>query len=249
VEQSQESHHARRSHSRRVSLPRHCAQCARSRKACSPISRRRPPGSIVILHACAHNPTGIDATEAQWHEIARVIQAKRHLPLFDVAYQGYVSGDPKRDGVALRLFAALGIDMVVCQSFSKNLGLYSERIGAAHFIVADAADAPKRLAAISSVLERTARGTYSNPPSHGAHIVSRIVLSDELRALWYGELKVMAERIELMRTRLREELEKLQGRRAGAHLEPHHRPARHVRLHRSRRPRRSSSSSTSAPST
>jgi aspartate/tyrosine/aromatic aminotransferase len=168
-----------------------------------------PVNSIIILHACAHNPTGIDATEAQWHEIARVIQAKRHLPLFDVAYQGYVSGDPKRDGVALRLFASLGIDMVVCQSFSKNLGLYSERIGAAHFIVADNVDAPRRLAAISSVLERTARGTYSNPPSHGAHIVSRIVLSDELRTLWYSELKVMAERIELMRTRLREELEKL----------------------------------------
>jgi aspartate/tyrosine/aromatic aminotransferase len=104
-----------------------------------------PVGSIVILHACAHNPTGIDATEAQWRDIARVIQAKRHLPLFDVAYQGYVSGDPKRDGVALRLFAALGIDMVVCQSFSKNLGLYSERIGAAHFIVSDTPTPPSAL--------------------------------------------------------------------------------------------------------
>lgn len=169
-----------------------------------------PDNSIVILHACAHNPTGIDASEAQWLDIARVLRAKRHLPLFDVAYQGYVSGDPALDGAALRLFASFGIDLVACQSFSKNLGLYSERVGAAHFLLADAPDAAARLAAVSSVLERHARGTYSNPPSHGAHIVSRIVLDDKLRALWYSELKSMADRIALMRQRLREELEKLE---------------------------------------
>jgi aspartate/tyrosine/aromatic aminotransferase len=169
-----------------------------------------PDNSIVILHACAHNPTGIDATDAQWREIARVMRSKRHLPLFDVAYQGYVTGDPVADGAAVRLFASFGTDMVVCQSFSKNLGLYSERIGAAHFLLGDTPDVAARLAAISSVLERHARGTYSNPPAHGAHIVARVVLDDRLRALWYSELKVMADRIELMRKRLREELEKLE---------------------------------------
>ena len=93
-----------------------------------------PEGSIVLLHACAHNPSGVDPTQQQWREIAEVVQKKGLFPFFDSAYQGFASGDLEKDAYPIRLFHELGLQMIVTQSFAKNFGLYGERIGAIHFV-------------------------------------------------------------------------------------------------------------------
>lgn len=96
--------------------------------------RSATPGSVVVLHACAHNPTGVDPTPEQWQEILKVVQEKKLIPLFDSAYQGYASGDLDKDAYAIRLFAQSGLEMFVTQSFAKNMGLYGERVGMLHVV-------------------------------------------------------------------------------------------------------------------
>jgi aspartate aminotransferase len=135
-----------------------------------------PEGSVIVLHGCAHNPTGVDPTPAQWGAIADVCAARRHLPFFDVAYQGFATGDLEADAAAPRLFAARGLELLVAQSYSKNLGLYAERIGALNFLASDAAAGARAL----SQLKRIARAMYSNPPAHGARLVAEI-LGDRAR--------------------------------------------------------------------
>ena len=130
-----------------------------------------PDGSVLVLHGCAHNPTGVDPTVEQWSAIADVCQAKQLVPFFDVAYQGFATGDLEADAAAPRLFAARGLELFVAQSYSKNLGLYAERIGALNLLAADAADAGRAL----SQLKRIARAQYSNPPVHGARLVAEIL--------------------------------------------------------------------------
>ncbi|RVX19487.1 Aspartate aminotransferase, chloroplastic [Vitis vinifera] len=141
-----------------------------------------PEGSFVLLHGCAHNPTGIDPTPEQWEKIADVIQEKNHIPFFDVAYQGFASGSLDADASSVRLFAARGMELLVAQSYSKNLGLYAERIGAIN-VVCSSADAAqgttKQICSsdlwVKSQLKRIARPMYSNPPIHGARIVANVV--------------------------------------------------------------------------
>jgi len=167
--------------------------------------KNAPNGSQVLLHVCAHNPTGVDPTHAQWKQIAEVMREKNHFPFFDCAYQGFATGSLDNDAYPVRLFVELGFDMVVCQSFAKNFGLYAERIGACHVVVATK-DMAKP---VQSQLEVIIRPMYSNPPRHGAHIVSAILNDPKLFAEWDAELATMAKRIQSMRGALLTELKKL----------------------------------------
>ncbi|XP_011084852.2 aspartate aminotransferase, chloroplastic [Sesamum indicum] len=157
-----------------------------------------PEGSFVLLHGCAHNPTGIDPTPEQWEIIADVIQEKKHIPLFDVVYQGYASGRVEADASSVRLFAARGMELLVAQSYSKNMGLYAERIGAIN-VVCSSPDSAQR---VKSQLKRLARAMHSNPPVHGARIVTNVVGNSDLFSEWEEELRLMAGRIKSVRKKL-----------------------------------------------
>lgn len=170
-----------------------------------------PEGSIILLHACAHNPTGVDPTEAQWREIADVMRSKKHFPFFDTAYQGFASGDLDRDASAIRYFAEQGFELVVAQSFAKNFGLYGERAGCFHFVTAptggaDAAETVKRVASQLAILQRS---EISNPPIYGARVASTVLNDDALFAEWKENLRTMSGRIITMRKELRAKLEAL----------------------------------------
>ena len=164
-----------------------------------------PDGSVVLLHACAHNPTGVDPTDEQWAELAKLVAAKGFFAVFDSAYQGYATGDLERDCSAVKIFVEAGLDFMTCQSFSKNLGLYSERIGCLSCVTAS----PEAAQAVESQMKLIARPSYSNPPSHGARIVTRILGTPELYSRWTAELKQMSQRIMDMRAAVRSGLEKL----------------------------------------
>ncbi|XP_009789886.1 aspartate aminotransferase, chloroplastic-like [Nicotiana tabacum] len=161
-----------------------------------------PEGSFILLHGCAHNPTGIDPTIEQWEKIADVIQEKNHIPFFDVAYQGFASGSLDEDASSVRLFAARGMELLVAQSYSKNLGLYGERIGAIN-VLCSSADAATR---VKSQLKRLARPMYSNPPIHGARIVANVVGIPEFFDEWKQEMEMMAGRIKSVRQKLYDSL-------------------------------------------
>ncbi|PSR72383.1 hypothetical protein PHLCEN_2v11726 [Hermanssonia centrifuga] len=161
-----------------------------------------PVGSIVLLHACAHNPTGVDPTPEQWTEISDLIQEKQLFPFFDMAYQGFASGNTTRDAFAVRHFVSSGQQIALSQSFAKNMGLYGERVGAFSLVTAD----PEEKARVESQLKIVVRPMYSNPPLHGARIASTILTKEELYKEWEGEVKLMADRIISMRDRLYDNL-------------------------------------------
>ncbi|KAL9243726.1 hypothetical protein vseg_017580 [Gypsophila vaccaria] len=167
--------------------------------------KNAPKGSFFLLHACAHNPTGVDPTEEEWREISQLIKEKGHFPFFDMAYQGFASGDPERDAKAIRIFLEDGHLLGISQSFAKNMGLYGQRVGCLSVLCED----DKQAVAVKSRLQQIARPMYSNPPVHGALLVSIILSDPELKKLWLEEVKGMAERIIGMRTALRDNLEKL----------------------------------------
>ncbi|ETO22642.1 glutamic-oxaloacetic transaminase 1, soluble (aspartate aminotransferase 1) [Reticulomyxa filosa] len=170
-------------------------------------------GDVILLHACAHNPTGTDPTPEQWKKIANVMKKKKLIPFFDIAYQGFATGDLDRDAVshkktfesAIRLFEKEGFEFVVAQSFAKNMGLYSERAGCVTVVCNDKAYAN----ACQSQLEAVIRPMYSNPPRYGAEIVKRVIGSAENFGLWQQEMTYMSGRIIKMRQLLRQHLEKL----------------------------------------
>lgn len=164
--------------------------------------KEAPQGSFVLLHGCAHNPTGIDPTPEQWEKIADIIQEKNHIPFFDVAYQGFASGNLDKDASSVRTFAARGMELLVAQSYSKNLGLYAERIGAIN-VVLSSSDIAQR---VKSQLKKLARPMYSNPPIHGARIVASIVGNPELFNEWKQEMEMMAGRILSVRKKLHDSL-------------------------------------------
>ncbi|OCF35937.1 aspartate aminotransferase [Kwoniella heveanensis CBS 569] len=152
----------------------------------------------ILLHACAQNPTGIDPTQEQWKELSELLQAKKHLALFDMAYQGFASGDIIRDAYAPRYFVEQGHQIILCQSFAKNLGLYAERAGTFSMVVSSAEEKERVL----SQVKRIIRPLYSSPPIHGAQLVATILGSPELYEQWLGEVKKMADRIIDMREKL-----------------------------------------------
>ncbi|MBC0854301.1 amino acid aminotransferase [Pantoea stewartii] len=151
-------------------------------------------GDVVLFHGCCHNPTGIDPTTEQWQQLAALSKANGWLPLFDFAYQGFARG-LEEDAAGLRLFAASHQELIVASSYSKNFGLYNERVGAITLVASDAATADTAF----SQVKYTIRANYSNPPSHGAAVVATILGNDALRTIWQQELSDMRQRIQRMR--------------------------------------------------
>ncbi|KAF7554192.1 hypothetical protein G7046_g6882 [Stylonectria norvegica] len=173
-----------------------------------------PKGSIFLFHACAHNPTGVDPSPEQWKQISTVVKDQGHFAFFDMAYQGFASGDTNKDAFAVRHFVEEGHNIALCQSFAKNMGLYGERVGAFSFVCADA-DEKKR---VDSQLKILIRPMYSNPPIHGARIASEILLNPALNKQWLAEVKNMADRIITMRALLKDNLEKLGSKHDWSHI-------------------------------
>ena len=153
-----------------------------------------PAQSVVLLHACCHNPTGADLTKAQWDKLVALFEGSALIPFLDFAYQGFGAGLDE-DAYAVRAFAKAGIPCLVASSFSKSFSLYRERVGALTVITADAAESKRVL----SQLKRTIRTNYSSPPAHGANVAATILADAELRTLWETELGEMRDRIHKMR--------------------------------------------------
>ncbi|UNI21670.1 Aspartate transaminase [Purpureocillium takamizusanense] len=168
-----------------------------------------PDRSIILLHPCAHNPTGVDPTLDQWKELAAIMAQKKHFPFFDCAYQGFASGDLARDAAALRYFIDQGFELVVCQSFAKNFGLYGERAGCFHVVTSPASDASATIGRIASQLAILQRSEISNPPLYGARIASTVLSDPALFTEWEDNLRTMSGRIITMRKELRSRLEAL----------------------------------------
>lgn len=164
--------------------------------------RNAPERSVILLHAAAHNPTGMDPSQDQWKEIAKIIREKKLFPFFDCAYQGFSSGDLAKDAWSVRYFVQEGFEILAAQSFSKNFGLYNERVGQLLFVTKTAEDLPK----IRSQLVMIVRETWSNPPAHGALVVSTVLNNPQLYAEWRESVRTMAERILKMRQLLYEKL-------------------------------------------
>ncbi|WP_300733346.1 amino acid aminotransferase [Pseudomonas sp.] len=162
-----------------------------------------PAGSIVVLHACCHNPTGVDLTPADWQNVLDVVKEKKLIPFLDMAYQGFGDGIDE-DAAAVRLFAGSGLNFFVSSSFSKSFSLYGERVGALSIIT----DSKEESARVLSQVKRVIRTNYSNPPTHGATIAAAVLNSPELRAMWEEELAEMRLRIRGMRLQMVELLAK-----------------------------------------
>ncbi|USE69815.1 aromatic amino acid aminotransferase [Pseudoalteromonas maricaloris] len=160
-----------------------------------------PKGDVVLLHACCHNPSGMDLDQAQWKVVAELAKEQGFTPLIDIAYQGFGTS-LEEDAQGLRTVADTVDEMIICSSCSKNFGLYRERIGACSIIAKDSATADVS----NSVLLSVVRSIYSMPPAHGADIVNTILSSTELTQMWYDELDEMRGRINGLRTLIKESL-------------------------------------------
>jgi aromatic-amino-acid transaminase len=165
-----------------------------------------PAGSIVVLHSCCHNPTGVDLSQEQWQKVLAVVRARGLVPFLDLAYQGFGDGIDA-DAYAPRLFAGAMSPIFLSSSFSKSLSLYGERIGAFSLVAGSADEAARAL----SQVKRVVRTNYSNPPTHGGDIVARVLTTPELRTLWEKELGGMRDRIKTMRKALAEGVQKRSG--------------------------------------
>jgi aromatic-amino-acid transaminase len=156
-----------------------------------------PAGTVTVLHACCHNPTGVDLDAGQWEEVIKVVNARGLVPFLDIAYQGFADGlEP--DAAAVRRFTAACPVVFVSSSFSKSLSLYGERVGALSIVTQSADEAARTL----SQLKRVIRTNYSNPPTHGGQAVIKVMTTPELRTLWDKELGQMRDRIKVMRKQL-----------------------------------------------
>ena len=160
-----------------------------------------PAKTLVILHACCHNPTGADLTPEQWKKIISICQTRQLIPFLDIAYQGFATGI-EEDGAAVQLFANSGMSFFVSSSFSKSFSLYGERVGALSIVT----QSKEESARVLSQLKRVIRTNYSNPPTHGAAIVAMVLNSPKLRQMWEDELAEMRERIKAMRHGLNKKL-------------------------------------------
>ena len=160
-----------------------------------------PAGSIVLLHACCHNPTGADLTDQQWAQVIQVASERGLVPFLDMAYQGFGDGI-NEDGKVVGMFAAAGGPLFVSNSFSKSFSLYGERVGALSIVAANSEEAAR----LMSQLKRVIRTNYSNPPMHGGQVVAMALATPELRKLWEEELAGMRVRIKAMRQALVDKL-------------------------------------------
>jgi aromatic-amino-acid transaminase len=160
-----------------------------------------PAGTIVVLHACCHNPTGVDLTSTQWDEVVSIVKSRQLVPFLDMAYQGFGQGLAE-DGAAVAKFVASGVDLFIATSFSKSFSLYGERVGALSVVCKSAEEASRVLSQLKIVI----RTNYSTPPTHGAQIVATVLSTPALRAQWEEELAGMRVRIKAMRGALVEKL-------------------------------------------
>ncbi|NKE64967.1 aspartate/tyrosine/aromatic aminotransferase [Ramlibacter sp. RBP-2] len=160
-----------------------------------------PAGTIVLLHACCHNPTGYDLTAGQWDQVVAVTKARQLVPFLDMAYQGFGAGIAE-DGAVIGKFVASGQDFFVSTSFSKSFSLYGERVGALSVLCSNKEEADRVLSQLKIVI----RTNYSNPPTHGGQVVATVLNTPELRALWEKELAAMRVRIKQMRTAMVQKL-------------------------------------------
>ena len=151
-------------------------------------------GSIVVLHACCHNPTGVDLAQEQWQAVLDIVHSRGLVPFLDLAYQGFAEG-LEADGYAARLFAEAMSPVFLSSSFSKSFSLYGERVGALSAVTAS----PDEAARVLSQLKRVVRANYSNPPTHGSQVVATVLSTPNLRSLWDRELGEMRERMKAMR--------------------------------------------------
>ena len=158
-------------------------------------------GTIIVLHACCHNPTGYDITDAQWDQVIAACKARNLMPFLDLAYQGFAHGI-QEDGAVIAKFVAAGITFLVSTSFSKSFSLYGERVGALSVLCTDKEEAGRVLSQLKIVI----RTNYSNPPTHGGAVVTAVLNNPELRSLWEKELGEMRGRIKAMRQKLVEGL-------------------------------------------
>jgi aromatic-amino-acid transaminase len=156
-----------------------------------------PAGTVVVLHACCHNPTGYDITPEQWTEVVKTVKARGLVPFLDMAYQGFGAGLAE-DGAVVQQFLAAGVDFFVSTSFSKSFSLYGERVGALSVVCASKDEASRVLSQLKIVI----RTNYSNPPTHGAEVVATVLNTPVLRKMWEEELAGMRVRIKLMREEL-----------------------------------------------
>lgn len=168
-----------------------------------------PKGSVILLHGCAHNPTGVDPTQDQWKKIAEVVRSGDHFPFFDCAYQGFASGDLAKDAWAVRYFVSQGFELCVAQSYAKNFGLYGERAGAFHFVAGPSSDAQDTATRVASQLAILQRSEISNPPAYGARIASMILNDPTLFGEWERDLRTMSGRIIEMRKAFQDHLQDL----------------------------------------
>ncbi|HEX5691167.1 MAG TPA: amino acid aminotransferase [Roseiflexaceae bacterium] len=166
-----------------------------------------PAGAIVVLHACCHNPTGADLTNEQWSRVIEIVKARELVPILDMAYQGFAEGLAP-DGAVVKRFADAMNPVFIASSFSKSFSLYGERIGALSIVAASKDEAARVL----SQMKRVVRTNYSNPPTHGCQVVTKVLTTPELRSLWEQELGQMRERIKLMRKAL---VDKVQAKKPG----------------------------------
>uniref|UniRef100_A0A182U304 Aspartate aminotransferase n=1 Tax=Anopheles melas TaxID=34690 RepID=A0A182U304_9DIPT len=173
-----------------------------------------PEKSIVLLHACAHNPTGVDPKPEQWAELSALIKKRNLFPFFDMAYQGFASGDVDKDALAVREFLRDGHQIALAQSFAKNMGLYGERAGAFSLVTGSKDEADRTMSQIKILI----RPMYSNPPIHGARLVTEILGDKPLRQEWLGDVKLMADRIISVRSSLRNNLKELGSSRNWSHI-------------------------------
>ena len=160
------------------------------------------PRTIIVLHACCHNPTGADLSAEQWQKLLEVLRERELLPFLDIAYQGFARGIDE-DGVVVRQFAQSGMPVLIASSFSKSFSLYGERVGALTIIDSN----PDESARVLSQLKRVIRANYSTPPTHGGAVVTTVLTTPELRASWIEELTEMRERIRQMRAALVDRLQ------------------------------------------
>jgi len=159
--------------------------------------QKLPAGSIAVLHACCHNPTGVDLSPQQWEKVIEVVNARGLMPFLDIAYQGFAESIDA-DAAAVRRFTEACPVVFVSSSFSKSLSLYGERVGALSIVTENAEEAARTL----SQLKRVIRTNYSNPPTHGSQVVAMVLTTPELRSLWEKELGQMRDRIKTMRREL-----------------------------------------------
>lgn len=171
--------------------------------------KNAPQASIFLLHPCAHNPTGLDPSPSEWNAILNAITEKKHLPIFDSAYQGFASGSLDKDAASIRRAIDLGSNVspiFVCQSFAKNVGMYGERVGALHIVLPPGGSSESNESlkkAIKSQLNKLTRSEISNPPAYGAKVVSYVLSDPELRKQWEQDLVTMSSRIIKMRSDLK----------------------------------------------